>query len=114
MASPLIYEARIYAINPAGVLTCADATGGKVLWQERLNGSFSASPVAGDGRLYCANEDGVVSVVQLRAEPHAVSTSPLGEPILASPAIHQGTIFFRSDRHLYALGSRGAAAGAAP
>jgi outer membrane protein assembly factor BamB len=114
MASPVFYQDRLYAINPAGVLACAGASNGEVLWQERLGGSFSASPVAGDGKLYCANEEGTVSVVDLRAEPRAIASSPLGEPLLASPAITNGMILFRSDRHLYAFGAQASAAAGTP
>jgi outer membrane protein assembly factor BamB len=114
MASPVFYQDRLYAINPAGVLACAVAANGEVLWQERLGGSFSASPVAGDGKLYCANEEGTVSVVDLRAEPRAIASIPLGEPLLASPAITNGMILFRSDRHLYAFGAQASAAAGTP
>ena len=110
-ASPLHYESRLYAIASAGILACADAATGDVLWQERLQGPFSASPVLGDGKLYCVNEEGVTAVVDLRAENRVVAKNPLGEEILASPAISGGSIFFRSDRHLHAIGGGSAQPG---
>lgn len=110
-ASPLYYEGRVYAINSAGILACAEGGTGTVLWQERLKGPFSASPVAGDGKLYCVNEEGVTAVVDLRSEKdRVIATNPLGETILASPAVSGGVIYFRSDRHLYAIGPGGSAA----
>ena len=110
-ASPLHHDSRLYAIASAGVLACADAATGEVLWQERLQGPFSASPVLGDGKLYCVNEEGVTAVVDLRAESRVVAKNPLGEGVLASPAISGGAIFLRSDRYLYAIGGGGVQGG---
>src|SRR5439155_5850248 len=56
--SYLVYRDRVYAVNPAGVLNCADAADGKARWSLRLKGNCSASPVAADGRLYVTNEEG--------------------------------------------------------
>jgi outer membrane protein assembly factor BamB len=104
-ASPLLYEGRVYALSSAGILCCADAATGEILWQERLEGAFSASPVAGDGKVYCVNEEGVTTVVDVRGEKRVAATNPLGETILASPAIAGGAIYVRSDRYLYAIGA---------
>jgi outer membrane protein assembly factor BamB len=103
-ASPLFYEGRVYAVSSAGVLTCADAADGSILWQERMAGPFSASPAAGDGKIYCVNEEGQTTVIRTRSEDRVASTNPLGEPVLASPAISGGAIFLRSDKHLYSVG----------
>ena len=103
-ASPLFYRGRVYALNSAGILTCAEAKDGALLWQERLKGPYSASPVAADGKIYCVNEDGVASVVRVEGEPRLISTIEMGEGILASPAIGDGALYLRSDRHLWAIG----------
>ena len=59
MSSPLLYDGRVYAANPkVGLVTCLDAATGKVLWEERVKGPFSGSPVAGDGKVYVVNETG--------------------------------------------------------
>jgi outer membrane protein assembly factor BamB len=105
-ASPLYYQDRIYSLGGAGVLNCGEAATGKILWQERLKGPFSASPVAADGRVYCTNETGATFVVQLGDKPMVVSTNDLGETILASPAISGGAIYLRSDQHLWCVGGK--------
>jgi outer membrane protein assembly factor BamB len=105
-ASPVAYQDRVYSLNSGGILVCADSADGKVLWQERVKGPFSASPVIAAGRLYAVNEDGVTSVVQLGDKPQLLATNPLGELILATPAISGGAVYLRSDRHLWCIGQR--------
>ncbi|MBI3461721.1 MAG: PQQ-binding-like beta-propeller repeat protein [Planctomycetes bacterium] len=107
-ASPIYYQGRIYSVNSAGVLACADPSDGSVLWQQRMTGPFSASPVAGDGKLYFVNEEGMTTVINTNSDvdDHLIATNPLGEPMLASPAISDGALYLRSDRHLYCISSR--------
>lgn len=103
-ASPVAYQGRVYALNGAGVLTCADAATGDRLWALRLKGPFSATPVVADGRLYCANEEGLVQVVELEGdEGKIVGTSKLDEMILATPSVAHGALYFRSDAHLWKI-----------
>lgn len=104
-ASPILYQARLYAVNSAGVLTCADPKSGEVIWQERLKGPFSASPVAGDDKLYVVNEEGTTFVVDTKSDDRIIATNPLGETILGSLAIANGLVFLRSDKHLFCVGA---------
>jgi outer membrane protein assembly factor BamB len=103
-ASPTLYQGRLYAVNSAGVLTCADPHGGEVIWQERLKGPFSASPVAADDKIYLVNEEGTTFVIGTRSEDRILATNPLGETILGSAAIANGQIYLRSDQHLFCIG----------
>jgi outer membrane protein assembly factor BamB len=105
-ATPLSYRGRLYVINGAEILHCAELQTGKVLWRQRLKGSFSASPVAGDGKLYLVNEEGLTFVVEPGDEPRIVSENALGEMILATPAIAGGALFLRSHGHLYCIGRK--------
>jgi outer membrane protein assembly factor BamB len=104
-ASPLYYRGRLYAVSNTGTrLDCFDMEGGKALWQERVRGPFSASPVAADGNVYFVNEDGVTTVVEVGDRPRVLATNPLGEGVLATPAISGKALFLRSDRHLFCIG----------
>lgn len=105
-ASPLFYRNRIYTLNSAGVLNCADSASGNVLWQERLKGPFSASPVAADGKIYAVNEAGVTFVVQLGEQPTVLGSNAINETVLATPAIANGAIYLRSDQHLYCISEK--------
>jgi len=113
--SPLVYQGKVYALGGAGVLTCADAADGKVLWQLRLqvqlgdrttSGEFTSTPVAAGGHLYLFNEQGVALVIDVRGERgEIVSTRDFGETILASPAVANGALYVRSDKHLWKIAS---------
>lgn len=105
-ATPVIHDGKVYAIGGAGILTCAEAATGTVLWQERLGGAFWASPMMADGKLYCVNEEGVTFVVDPSAATRVVAKNALGETILANPVAADGAIFLRSDKHLYCIGKK--------
>jgi outer membrane protein assembly factor BamB len=78
-------------------------TDGKVLWQQRIKGPVSASPVAAGGKIYLVNEEGVTTVVEAGAQPRVLHTNRLGETILATPAVAGRALFLRSDQHLYCI-----------
>ena len=102
--SILYYEGLLYMTNEVGVVTCADAATGQSVWKKRLEGVFFASPVAGDGKVYMTSETGDVFVLQAGREAKVLAQNSLGERLIASPAISQGRILFRSDRSLIAVG----------
>lgn len=101
-ASPLVHEGLAYVINGAGVLRCARVENGERLWQCRLTGKFSATPIISGDKLYCVNEQGLAQVVQIgEAKGEVLQTQDFAETILATPSAAQGAIYFRSDRHLW-------------
>lgn len=107
MQTPLLYGSELYACNDAGVLACHDAASGESHYRERLgDGSygFSASAVAGDGKLYFTSESGRVHVVKPGTEFTQLADNDLGETCLATPAISAGRLFFRTRHHLLAVG----------
>ena len=105
MPSPLLYAGKLYATNGRGVVMCADAKTGKLLFKEALKGAFSASPIAGDGKVYLFNETGICTVIDAKAaEFEPLASNELGEEILGTPAIAHGRIYIRTDKALYAIG----------
>jgi len=106
MPTPIIYGDYLYTCSNNGVLTCYDAKTGERVYQERVSGqsnSFTASPVAADGRLYLAGEDGDVFVVKAGPKYELIATNPTGEVIMATPAISEGMIFVRTISHVYGI-----------
>jgi outer membrane protein assembly factor BamB len=106
MQTPLLLDARLYLCNDAGVATCLDAATGEEKWRERLgDGStgFTASPVAAGGLLYWTAENGRVVVVKAADKFERLAENDLGEPCMASPAVADGTLFFRTRRHIMAV-----------
>ena len=104
VSSLLHYDGAVYMANDVGVLTAVDASTGERFWQERVDGVFSASPVAGGGHVYFLGENGETVVVKSGRPPQVVAKNPLGERAVASPAISDGQIFIRTDRQVIAIG----------
>ena len=100
-ASPIIHQGRVYSMNRAGVLSCADAEQGELLWQLRLQGNFWATPVLVNGHLYCINDAGLAQVVRLGPRGEVVSKSDFGETIQGSPAVGDNAMYVRSDQSLW-------------
>jgi len=93
----------VFMATERGIATAADAETGETVWKERLGGVFTASPVVADGNVYFVDEDGTTLVVAAERDFRIVSENDLGERSLASPAISNGMLFLRTDRHLYAV-----------
>jgi outer membrane protein assembly factor BamB len=102
--TPLAAGGKVYVIKDSGICVCAELRTGKELWTQRLPGAYSGSPVLADDKLFVVNEEGKTTVVQLGSSPERVSSNSLHDPMLATPAIAHGCLFFRSDRWLYCVG----------
>jgi outer membrane protein assembly factor BamB len=106
--SSLVYDSGLlYMANDVGAITVLDAASGKRIWQERIDGIFSASPVAADGKIYFASETGEVIVVRSGREPMVIARNDIGERLLASPAVSNGQLFIRSDGRLFCISAKG-------
>jgi outer membrane protein assembly factor BamB len=106
MQTPMIYGDYLYSCQINGILNCYEAKTGKMLYQERLGTGrtgFTASPVAADGKLYFSSEEGDIYVVKAGPEFKILATNPMGEVCMATPAISEGTLFFRTQGHLVAI-----------
>lgn len=105
--TPIVYGDLLYVLANNGVLTAYRAKTGDRVYQQRLadrGGAYSASPVAADGRLYFASEDGDVHVVKAGGEYELLASNPVGDVIMATPAISDGLLLVRTLHHLYAFG----------
>jgi outer membrane protein assembly factor BamB len=104
--SMIYLKPYLFAITDVGVATCMKAATGELLWQQRVGGNFSASPVAAEGRIYFLGDDGETTVIKAAPEFTVLSKNPLNESAQASPAISQGQLFIRTERHLFAIGRK--------
>ena len=105
-ATPIIYGDLFYTLADNGVFSSYDAKTGEVVYQQRLPTSFSASPIAADGRLYLSSEDGDVFVVKAGRQYELLSRNTMGQPVMATPALSQGMLIVRGQDAIYALGER--------
>jgi outer membrane protein assembly factor BamB len=89
-----------------GVARCLDAKTGETLWQHRLEGKYTASPVYAEGLIYFFSEQGLTTVIRAdRAakEPQVVAENELDGRFMASPAVAGKSMFLRTDKHLYRI-----------
>ena len=103
-ASPVASAGFVFLVSDTGILSALDETSGAQLWQERLEGEFSASPVAADGKLYLLNEACETFVVAPGATYALLARNPLEGRCQASMAVSGGMLFIRSDSAVYAIG----------
>lgn len=104
--SPLYYDHRVYTVKNGGMVTCLDSRTGKEIYRERLGvgGPYYASPVAGDGKIYAASSRGVITVFEAGDTLKILARNDLEERIWATPALLNGKVYVRTDKHLYAFG----------
>ncbi len=108
--SPLLVGEELFVVNDGGILSCLDAASGTLHWQQRLGGTYSASPVLADGRIFFQSEQGVVSVIAPGKEFRLLTRNTLDGSMLATLAISGGSFFIRTDSHLYRIGAPPASA----
>ncbi|HEY6399896.1 MAG TPA: PQQ-binding-like beta-propeller repeat protein [Blastocatellia bacterium] len=101
--SPLLVGDELYMVSDNGIASCIDAKTGAPYWQVRLGGNHSASPIYADGRIYFLSEEGESVVIAPGKEFKELARNQIDGPTLASMAVSGGSIFVRSQTHLYRL-----------
>lgn len=102
--SPIIAGDYFLVVSDSGVAFCFEAASGEVAWTERL-GEQHASLVSAEGRVYLLNDQGVMNVLKPGPQFDRLAQNELGEKCFASPAISQGRIFLRGEKHLFCIGA---------
>jgi hypothetical protein len=107
LPTPLVYGDQLYTCNNNGLLTSYRATSGEQVYQTRLaegGGSFSASPVAADGRLFFTAETGEIYVLRAGERFELLAKNDMGEVVMATPAISDGLLVVRTLAHVVGIG----------
>lgn len=104
MASFLHVKPRLYAVSEGGVVTCFEASTGKVLWREKLEGHYAASPLWTEGRVYLLSDEGVTTVIEDSDQFRILAKNSVGEPCQASLAIANGRLYLRTEKNLFCIG----------
>ena len=102
--TPIVKDELVYLWGDSGVVTCIVAATGKVVWRERVGGSYYGSPVWVDGSLYCVDRRGMVAVIAAGKTYRLHAKVPLGEPSFATPAVAGGVMYLRTETRLLSLG----------
>ena len=109
LVSFLHVSPHLYSVTRDKIMHCLDAKTGDIVWQRRLKGTWTASPVLADGKLYFTSEEGVTLVLRPGSKYDEVARNELDEPCLASMAVSHGHFYVRAEENLYSIGSKEAA-----
>jgi outer membrane protein assembly factor BamB len=104
--SPLLVGDELYVVSDIGIASCLDAKTGAVNWLQRLGGDYSASPTFADGRIYFQSEEGMAIAIAPGKEFRKLAMNLLDGAMLASMAVSNGSIFIRTESHLYRIGAK--------
>lgn len=104
--SILLVGDEIYMVGDGGIASCVDAKTGEQIWQQRIGGEYSASPVYADGKLWYFSEDGKTTVLKPGRVFEKLGENKLDEGFLASPAIAGKAFYLRTRTHLYRIEGR--------
>ncbi len=104
--SPIAAGDYFLVVSDGGIASCFAATTGERLWMERLGPHYSTSLVSSGGLVYFLADSGVTKVVRPGPQLEVVAENAIDEYCYASPAISQGQIFLRGEKHLYAIGKK--------
>lgn len=109
MCTPLVYRGLVYNVRYNGVLNVFDMKTGEKKYETRLAGAtsaFTASPIANDGRVFIASEDGQVFVIAAGPEYKVVAMNEMSTPVLATPALSDGRLLIRTQDQIIAVGKK--------
>jgi outer membrane protein assembly factor BamB len=116
MPTPVVYGDLFYTTNNSGILTVLNARTGERAYQQRLGagGAYTASVIAGDGKIFFTSEDGDVYVVKAGDKYELLAKNAVGEVLMATPALSDGVLYIRSIKSLIAVGMPAPPPGAKP
>lgn len=106
MPTPLVYGEHLYTVSNQGVVIAYNAKTGERIYQQRIadkGGAFTASPVASGGKIYLSSEDGEIFVFKAGAKHELLATNPMGEVLMATPAISDGMLIVRGVKHVFGV-----------
>ena len=108
VVSPILYDGLLYLVSDRGVITALDARTGEVRYEGGrvpVPATFMGSPIAADGRILMTSEDGETFVIKAGPKHEVIATNSVGEPVYTTPAISNGRIYIRGEKHLFAIGA---------
>jgi len=104
LSSLLYVKPHLYSISRDNILHCIKASSGEIAWRKRLTGTYWASPVYADGRIYILSEEGMTLVLRPGEKYDEIARNDIGETCFASMAVSQGNFYIRSAEKLYCIG----------
>ena len=103
-ASPIIIKGLLFVVDRNGYISCIEAKTGKSIWQKRMKGRFSASPILANNLIYFFNEDTVCTIIKPTRELDIVTENKLSsDKLMATPAFDENSIYIRTENNLYRI-----------
>ena len=103
-ASPIIIKGLLFVVDRNGYISCIEAKTGKSIWQKRIKGRFSASPILANNLIYFFNEDTVCTIIKPTRELVIVAENKLSsDKLMATPAFDENSIYIRTENNLYRI-----------
>lgn len=103
-ASPIFFKGLLYVVDRNGYISCIEAKTGKSIWQKRMKGRFSASPILANNLIYFFNEDTVCTIIKPTRELEIVTENKLSsDKLMATPAFDENSIYIRTENNLYKI-----------
>ena len=103
-ASPIIIKGLLFVVDRNGYISCIEAKTGKSIWQKRMKGRFSASPILANNLIYFFNEDTVCTIIKPTRELEIVAENKLSsDKLMATPAFDENSIYIRTENNLYRI-----------
>jgi len=99
----VIVRPHLYLVSDGGVMTCRKLSDGTLVWRHRFPGSFSASLVSAEKKIYAVSERGTVYVVAAAAKFQLLASNHMRESTLATPAFANGEIILRTSKRLHCI-----------
>src|SRR5262245_42616502 len=109
--TPIVYGEYLYVCGDNGVLSVYSAKTGEEVYRDRIGGrgvTLSASPIAADNKLYFSSEDGDIFVVKAGPSYELLAKNPMGEVLMATPAVSDGMLIVRGQHHVFGIKAQGA------
>ena len=104
--SPILVGDYYYLVDDQGITTCLRVDNGERVWQKRLPGAYTASPVGTSNHIYFTSESGETTVIKAHVSTYEqVSRNELGEAVFASPAVTSRHLLIRTTGHLWSISS---------
>jgi outer membrane protein assembly factor BamB len=94
---------RLFMIHDGGVATCLDSSTGKTIWQERIGGNYSASPLLWKDLIYFFSEEGKTTIIKADDSLKIIAVNELESGFMASPVVSNDALILRTKSHLFKI-----------
>jgi outer membrane protein assembly factor BamB len=101
--TPVIVDGLMYMVHDRGLVTCLDATTGKVIWTEKLKGNFNASPIYAGGNIYFVDVKGLCTIIKPGETFQKIAENDIAETVKAVPVFVDDKMLLRTEKFLYLI-----------